>query len=99
MGQVPAFNPNLAPTEGAAAEVQPPDLLICSVSQKQDGGRRLVLPGPIRSKWSEDPARKAEWMTEIAQFDARPVSSSSGFRFKVQDLGSGLRFRFLGLRV
>ena len=70
LGNVPTYAP--AEEEDETSIPQQPLLQVCTAAETADGKPCLSLPAAFRSKWAEDPARKAEWATEIEALEVRP---------------------------
>ena len=68
LGNVPPYSPEL---NDAQEEMAPPDLLLCTMGTSAEGKPVLSIPASIRSKWSDDAARKDEWHSELVAFDSR----------------------------
>ncbi|CAE6940362.1 unnamed protein product [Symbiodinium sp. CCMP2456] len=64
----PAFQPD-PPAPGPEGTTEP-TFNLCSLAQNSDGTPALALPPGIRSKWSEDSARKDDWDKLLSKFDA-----------------------------
>ena len=68
----PSFKADPPPTDSAGPA--DPTFNLCSIARNPDGNLAIALPPGIRTKWSEDSARKDDWAKLLAKFDASQLS-------------------------
>ncbi|CAE7499646.1 unnamed protein product [Symbiodinium sp. CCMP2592] len=72
------FKPEPAAAEASdSPAVNQPTFNLCVVTETPEGNMAIALPPGIRSKWSEDSARKEEWAQVLKKFDASVHTTSS----------------------
>ena len=71
----PTFQPD-PPATAASTGPSEPTFNLCSLSRNTEGNLAIALPPGIRTKWSEDSARKDDWEKLLKKFDASQLKQN-----------------------